>query len=301
VRRLLKWSGIGLGGIVAVAVLAAFGLYLAGGARINRTFDVQERALAIPADSDAIARGRHLAEAVTLCTACHGDDLSGGPIADEPGIAEIYASNLTSGRGGVGSRYDDAAYVRAIRHGVNSEGRGILIMHADAYNHLGEQDLASIVAYVKSVPPVDSEVPRASVTALGRVMVALGLFDMPTMPLVPAEVIDHEAPIPDQIAPSVSAGYGAYLVSIALCKMCHGEEFRGGPPIEPGSPPAPDITVYGVDGGWSEEQFIATIRTGVTPYTRTLDGEVMPWETYANMTDAELAAIRLYVRDVAGS
>ena len=88
---------------------------------------------------------------------------------------------------------------------------------------------------------------------------------------------------------------GRYLVSIALCQMCHGEGLKGAPPIDVGAPPGPDITVYAMAGGWSESQFIETIRTGRTPYGKALDPEFMPWEVYGRLTDDELAAIRTYM------
>lgn len=112
----------------------------------------------------AIARGAHL-EGVTFCTACHGEDLQGDLLFEAPGIATLYAPNLTAGRGGRGAVYDDVDWVRAIRHGVSPEGRGLMIMHSDAYNHLGAGDLAAVIAYIKSVPPVDNPLPGPRVTS----------------------------------------------------------------------------------------------------------------------------------------
>lgn len=88
-------------------------------------------------------------------------------------------------------------------------------------------------------------------------------------------------------------------MSIALCPMCHGPDLTGGAPIEEGAPPGPSLLPYGVSGGWSEEEFIRTIRTGLTPSGRALDGDVMPWEFYGGMTDEELIAIRQYVVSLA--
>ena len=298
-RKVARWTLIGAGSVAAVVVLAAGVLYIKGSVRLNRTYDIAVDAIRTgsPVDS-AISRGRHLAEAVTLCQACHGETLAGQAIVDEPGIATIYASNLTSGRGGTGSRYTDADYVRAIRHGVNPDGRGLMIMHSDAYNNLTETDLAGLIAYVKSVAPVDNEVPPVRAAILGRIFVGLGLFDMESMPLIPAEVIDHARPVPAGPLPAVSVEYGRYLVSIAMCRLCHGPDLAGGPPIEEGAPPSPNIAVYGQPGGWSDEQFMNTLRSGVTPYGKTLNGEAMPWEVYRRMTDDELMAVWSYVKTV---
>ena len=53
-------------------------------------------------------RGRHLAGAVAQCTFCHGEDLGGRAMADDPWVGRLHASNLTTGRGGVARHYDDA-------------------------------------------------------------------------------------------------------------------------------------------------------------------------------------------------
>jgi mono/diheme cytochrome c family protein len=293
-KKIVKWVGIALGGLIGIILIAGVVLSFLGGSRLNRSYSVQPQGIDIPTDEAAIERGRHLARAVTLCVACHGENLAGDTLIDEPMIATIYASNLTAGRGGVGATYTDIDYLRAIRHGVNRQGRGLMIMHSDAYNRLSAADLGAIIAYLKSLPPVDNEVPQSRGAVLGKVFVALGLFDG-AVPLIPAEIIDHDAPIAAAAPAGVTPEYGQYLASIAVCSMCHGSDLKGGPPIEEGAPPGPNIAAYAASGSWSEEQFINTIRTGVTPYGKTLNADVMPWEVYAKMTDEELAAIWRYV------
>jgi mono/diheme cytochrome c family protein len=292
-KRVLKWAGIGLAALLANLVVAAAVLYFVGGSRLNTTYDLQIPDVTIPTDSAAIARGHYLAEAVMLCHGCHGADLEGHVIFDDPSIASIYASNLTTGRGGIGSEYSDVDFARAIRHGINRSGRGLMIMHSDAFHNLGENDLGAVIAHLRSTPPVDNEVPKMTTAPLGRILVALGLFDSESMPLIPAEVIDHSTPFAEPPPLGPTPEYGEYLVSIGICRMCHGADLNGGPPIEEGAPPGPSILPYG--GHWTEEDFVRTIRTGVTPYDKTLDEEVMPWRSYTKMTDEDLAAIRAYV------
>ncbi len=298
-KRFLKWGSIALAVLVGLAAVTAVALFVFGGARLNRSWDVPVAAVVVPTDEESIARGRHLVESIALCSACHSSDLGGELLFEEPGIASVYASNLTAGRGGVGGMYSDADFVRAIRHGINADGRGLMIMHSDAYNGMGLEDLGAVIAYVRSVPPVDRELPSRKTEPLGRVMVALGLFDTENMPLIPAEIIDHERPIPAVPPRGVTAEYGSYLASLALCAMCHGRELTGGPPVEPGAPLPPNIAAYAAPGGWSEEQFIRTIRTGATPYGKALDPAHMPWNVYSGMTDDELAAIWRYIGSVA--
>jgi mono/diheme cytochrome c family protein len=297
----MKWTGIALGALLGLIFAAAIILYFMGASRLERTWDIKVSPVDVPDDEATIARGRHLAEAVTLCHACHGENLGGDVLFDEPMMATLYASNLTSGRGGVGRSYNRDDYIRAIRHGVNRDGRGLLIMHSDAYNHLGERDLSALIAYLESVPPVDNEIPRMTAAPLGKIFVALGLFDTEAMPLIPAQVIDHTMAVPDAPTPAVTVEYGRYLVTIGLCSMCHGPDLRGAPPIEEGAPPGPNLHAYGTESGWPEEQFMITIRTGVSPYGKPLDPEVMPWEVYARMTDDELMAIRTYIVSLGGN
>ena len=297
-RKILKWIGIALAGLFVLVALATVGLSMAGGRRLNKTHNVQVETIAIPTGEAAIARGRHLVQAVTFCQACHGEDLDGDIFDDEPDIATIIATNLTSGRGGVGATYDDADYVRSIRHGVNSQGRGQLIMHSDIYHNLSKQDLGAIIAYLKSVPPVDNELSQTTVAPLGRIFVALGMFDTEALPLIPAEVIDHNAPFVEMPAQGATAEYGGYLMSITLCRMCHGPELAGAPSLEPGMPPGPNLTPGGELGNWSEAEFIQTMRTGVSPHGHELDPEVMPWDVYAKLTDDELKGLWLYLQSL---
>ena len=294
-KRFLKWVGIVIASLLVIALLAALLLYAAGTARLNKTYEIAIADIPVPTDSVVVDRGRHLVEAVMLCLACHTETLAGDVLLEAPGIAAVYASNLTSGRGGIGSAYTDTDYVRAIRHGVNRDGRALMIMHSDAYNALSREDLGAIIAYLRSVPPVDNPLPATVTKPLGRIFVALGMFDMEAMPLIPAEMIDHEASFREAYTPDTTAEYGEYLSTIALCGMCHGRDFTGAPPIEEGGVPGPDIAVYGAGRGYSDQEFFATLRTGVTPYGRSLDPESMPWEVYGRMTDDELRAIRKYL------
>jgi mono/diheme cytochrome c family protein len=120
--RILKWVGITLGAIVAVLVVAVAALYMVGTLRLNRTYEFQVEALRAPTDAGSIARGKHIVEAIGGCQECHGEGLSGQIIEDDPAFARLVASNLTPGQGGIGGRYTDVDYVRAIRHGVRPNG-----------------------------------------------------------------------------------------------------------------------------------------------------------------------------------
>jgi cytochrome c553 len=295
-QKLLKWIGIVLGGLVALLLMVASVLYVLGSARLGKTYDIQPEAITTPNDQASITRGRHLVKALTFCEGCHGEQLQGDAFENEPMIATFYAPNLTSGLGGLGKDYSNADYVRAIRHGVTPEGQGLLIMHSDTYHNLSEGDLGAMIAYLKSVPPVDNKLPNPKIEPFGKILVALGVFDSDALPLIPAEKIDHSAPFAMMPPQGVTAEYGSYLVSITLCHMCHGPELAGGPPLEPGMEPGPNLTPGGELRDWSKDDFIQTMHTGVSPEGEHLDPAFMPWDVYANLTDGELISMWLYLQ-----
>ena len=88
-----------------------------------------------------------------------------------------------------------------------------------------------------------------------------------------------------------TADYGGYLVGSFGCHDCHG------PTLEGGSPPAPAGPNLRVVKGWTQDQFIATIRNGVDPSGHPLS-EVMPWKTFSRLDDEELAAVYSYLHEL---
>ena len=114
-------------------------------------------AVPIPSGPAASARGKHLVESIGLCVECHGDNLSGDILEDDPLFVTLAPSNLTSGRGGVGGEYTDMLFVRAIRNGIDKDGNSMAIVPSYYYNIIGDEDIGSIVAYLKSLPPVDND------------------------------------------------------------------------------------------------------------------------------------------------
>ena len=287
--KILKWFGIVLGGLIGLIIVAVVVLYFIGGSRVNKTYEIQVASITVPTDEQSIERGRHVVESMSLCTECHGEDLSGDILEDDPVFGTFAPRNLTPGQGGIGGTFSDIDYVRAIRHGVGKDGKALVIMPSEFYNKISDTDLGAIIAFLKSLPPVDNEVPESGLGPLGRI------FALLDSGLLPATLIDHEAPRPAEPQPGITREYCEYLTF--MCALCHGESLSGGsvPGNEPDAPLAPNITPGGGPGQWSEDGFISTFRTGVTPDGRVLDNEFMPWQSFGLMTDDELKAIRLYL------
>lgn len=282
-KKLFKWIGTVLGGLVVLLIVAAVGLSIAGGMRLNKTHDIQAEAITIPANEAALARGEHLVN--VACKSCHGQDLSGDVILNDPAIGAVYAANIT----GLGQTHTDADLIRAIRHGVDTDGRQLIIMPAESFIHFSAEDLGAIIAYLKTVPPVENEVPPPQLAFMGRVLMGAGVFGN----IFPAEYIDHNQPFHTMPPIGANVEYGQYLAR--FCESCHGAGLTGAQPGDPESPPAPNLTPSSHLASWSEADFIQTIRTGVTPEGRQLDPNFMPWESFAKFDDEELKGLWMYL------
>ena len=289
-RKVLKWIGIIMGGLVITLFVVATGLMISTDLRFNRVYTLQAEAVAKPGDTVSLDVGRRWAE--MHCQGCHGSDLGGGPLFEDEALGVVDAPNLTTGRGGLGARYQDADWVRAIRHGVRLDGTSVFIMPSNEFYYLSDADLGSLIAYLQTVPAVDRETRTRSLTPLAKLLYAVGAFEN----LLYAETIAHDER-PAAPPAGVTVTYGEYLAHAHGCAGCHGETLAGHQPAEPGAPFAPSLTPGGELGTWSEAEFFAAVRTGVTPAGRRLS-EAMPSQYLVQLTDAELSAIWLYLRSL---
>lgn len=248
----------------------------------------------------SLERGTYLVEGPAACGNCHSPQGPEGPI---PGMAlagmmveqnegfTAIASNITPA-GAVGS-WSDGELARAIREGIRPDGSVIgPPMPIGLYRGLSDDDLMSIVMYLRQVPAVEND-PGESVY---------------NIPLPPAygPPIDTVAAIPK----GVTVEYGEYLAGpIAHCMECHTTFGPQGPMFDShlgaggfafhgpwGTSIAPNITPTGLSE-YSDEELGRMIVAGLRP------GDVpmlppMPYPYFAKMTDDDLAAIMLYLRQL---
>lgn len=288
-KRLLKWIGYILGGIVAVIVVFLVVIYVVTSTRMGKTYPTKVETVAIPSDPAALERGRHLAVAVGKCTDCHGDNLAGKMMADDPVFARLWSANLTRGKGGTGTSYTDADYIRSIRYGVGPDGKPLIFMPSEAFNHINDSDLGAIIAHVKSMPPVDQTIPSPRIGPIARILSVMTEF-----PLIPARTIDRDAPRPAPVAIGLTKDYGDYLMTTGGCKSCHNPNLSGGADIQ--GVKASNLTPAGI-GKWSEADFTKALRTGVRPDGRILSA-VMPWPYTKHLTDDEIKAMWMYLQSL---
>ena len=286
--KVLVWAILALILLVAGAAAA---VYTLSNAKLHRRFTVSVQVPPVPDGADGIARGRHLVQ-TRGCLDCHGANLEGHVVIDDPAMGLTAGPNLTRGRGGLPAGFGRADWVRAIRHGVGFNGRPLVLMPAQEYAHLSDDDLGAIIAYLESVPKVDKDsIP----VRLGPVARALLVANK--MPLA-ADVIDHAHVEPAQIAPAPTADYGRYLA--VGCTGCHGPNFSGGRIAAgpPDWPPARNLTPAGDLGRWTEADFIRTLRTARRPDGTELS-PVMP-RAFGQLDDTELRALWAYLHTLPG-
>ncbi|MGH2518592.1 MAG: c-type cytochrome [Chloroflexota bacterium] len=146
------------------------------------------------------------------CAACHSTNsqlpLSGrnSNFLGSP-LATLYAPNLTPG--GKLKAWTDGQFLRAIRDGVDASGHSLMIMPSDAFHHLSDHDARALVAYLRSQPAVQHQVPERDV------QIGAGLFPTSAQPAIKEPVTAPPA--------AVTKEYGQYLVESIGCSSCHGE------------------------------------------------------------------------------
>jgi cytochrome c553 len=213
-------------------VVLAVALALAAGCGGKYVRPITEEKVAVT--SERLVRGGYLVNQVCACGACHtsrehGDIatepertdafLAGGNIYVAPGMTDgLWIPNITpDAETGVGAWSDDEL-MRAIRDGVTRDGRFMLpLMPFGAYQHLSDEDVRSIVAYLRAVPAYKQAKPRPE-NKLG--LMARVLF---TKIGVQMHAPVHDVPPPGDDP----VRKGEYLTTIAACAECHSLTKKG--------------------------------------------------------------------------
>lgn len=310
-KKVLKISGIILGVIVL--------LLIGGLVYFNSTFPKVSPPPNIIVEStpEKIERGRYLANNVSMCMDCHsernwmlfsappvpGTEGRGGDIFDKnmgfPGT--IHVKNITPAAIG---DWTDGEIARAITMGLNKKGEALFpVMPYFNLNKLTQEDLESIIAYIRTLKPIENEVPDKELDFPLNFIVKT----LPLQTYTPSEPVDK----------SNTVLYGKYLVTIASCGDCHtqsvegepvaGMEFAGGTEMKlPGGTLrsaniTPDMET-GI-GKWTKEMFINKFKSFASDSARNIPADItkefnsiMPWVLYSGITEEDLGAIYDYLR-----
>lgn len=290
-QRWIRRTLIGVLGLACAAVATVVGGAQAGRHKAQRQIGVAAHPIVLRSDTAAIERGRYLYGS-RGCADCHGADGAGRPVIDEgPRGLYVRAPNLTPGRGSAVARYAPQNWDAAIRHGVKPDGRPLLIMPSEDYNRLTDEDLESIVAYVRQLEPVDA--PGASI----RLPMPLQALYAAGVVRDAAEKINHRLAVATPVPEAVTREHGAYVAN--SCIGCHGAGLAGG--RIPGAPPAWPKAANLTPGEGSvlprypdADSFIAMLRSGKRPDGSVIS-PVMPFGTLAQLSEVDARALHLHL------
>ena len=291
IRRLAYFLGTL---VVLIALLGGFAVFKSN-SMLTKKYNPPNESITVVRDSASLARGEHLVTVISKCVECHGDNLGGKVFIDDPALGHVIAPNLTTGKGGVGSKYTDSQMAVAIRHGIKIDSTSALVMPSPEFQVFTDEDVGAIIAYVRSKPPVDNTLPKSTLGPVGRALSATG-----QLPIYVAEDIAVDRPHAATIVRDTSLAYGTYLANAGGCTGCHGPSLSGGkiPGTPPEWPAAANITPTGI-GHYTDAQLREILHSGTRP-DGTHVNDVMPWKYTAKMTDDETAATIKYLRSVPG-
>jgi mono/diheme cytochrome c family protein len=269
----------------------------------------------VPRTPERVARGAYLARHVAGCTDCHGErdwtKYSAPQMPDREGhggmtfaldIGTLRAPNITPAAIG---GWSDGELLRAMTEGVNKSGQPLFpLMPYQAYRTMAREDVESIIAFIRTLPPKEGVIPRSTLNFPMNLIVRT----IPQPATVPTTRPD----------PSDRLAYGRYLTTIADCIACHsqmdrgkpreGMEYAGGLEFKMRSggvqrsaniTPDPETGI----GRWTEAQFVERFKSVAdAPESElALNGRAnteMPWRDYGGMTREDLSAIYTYLRTV---
>jgi mono/diheme cytochrome c family protein len=301
--KIVEFILLGIVVLLAVVISATIGWRPFVGPRTraltNRTFE---------RTPERLARGKYLAESVAGCMGCHslhdwskhdapivpGMEGAGDIFPEEDLPGRIVAPNLTPDpQTGTGNWSDDTL-ARAIREGIGHDGRALFpIMPYQHLRHMSDEDLASIIVFLRSLPPVHHSLPKTAII-------------FPVKYLIRSVPQPVTAPVP---APDLSTPVkrGEYLATLAHCADCHtpqrqgqpiaGLEYAGGFILQGpwGRVASANITPDPSGISYYDDMlFLQVMRTGYVGARRL--NQIMPWSEFRGMTDQDVAAIFAYLR-----
>ena len=304
-KKAIKIIGISIGAIVLLLLVAGLYINIKG----IPTYAVNAPDITVEIDSTRLARGEKLVG--LTCAGCHrgeGGKLVGQHMADVPAMfGEIWSPNITNHPTKGLGRYTDGELIHLLRTGIKRDGK-----YAPPYMaklpHMSDEDLYSIVAYLRSDAPmvqsVDVEQPPTKPSFLVKM---LSNFVFKPLPYPQEEIV---APLKtDKVA------FGRYIaLGVADCNGCHSKDFTTNNAMEPEKSEgffgggtilldeegneiiSANLTMHETGlAGWTEEEFIRCVKFGVRP-DKTMVSSVMPKHTM--LDDEEIGAIWAYLQTV---
>lgn len=268
----------------------------------RQTFERQITGIKSTSDSSVVARGKYLALGPAHCYTCHIPDsvkkmghleqmIGGNPL--ETPFATFYPPNITSDdETGIG-KLSDEELAGAIRYNLNHTNRAMVGFMS--YNGMSDDDIAAIISYLRTTPPVHNLVPDHDYNVIGKILIRF--------------LIKPVKPTILNVQPDTTAEYGRYLAyNVMNCNGCHtnrsstgefiGEPFAGGHSweIDGAKYTAANLTQDDSTGRiakWTRDIFIQRFRAG-----RVLEHSPMPWDAYQTASDFDLKALYKFLEQL---
>jgi len=251
------------------------------------------------ATPERIAWGKYLMEGPMWCFQCHTErnktkpgwpplweKRGSGAVYYKTDSTALYAPNITGDEEtGIGT-YTDDMIARAIRDGVGHDGRALsYAMPWANFRGLTDEDLASVVTYLRTVPPIKNKLPQRVIGPAREEELADNIPPLNGSPTVP----DFSDPV----------SRGKYFIGISDCVGCHTGWYARNPGVFGGGNPMNDNEDHVISpnissdssgmGAWPVEAFLYAMENGRGKSGAL--GKLMPWTSYKNMTDKDLTAI----------
>lgn len=304
-KKVLKYLGIGLGVIVLLILIAGFTINLRG----IPSYEVDIPEYRMQTSPDIVARGKKLT--LTLCAGCHRDpetgELTGTQMKDAPAeFGTIYSQNITQDKEyGIGN-WTPAEIMYLLRTGIKKDG-----VYSPPYMAklplMADDDINAIIAFLKSDDPIVAAINKADQPSEPGFLTKL-LCNIAWKPFPLPEKRIEMPNSTDKIA------LGKYLAHNLDCYSCHSADFKSNNFLDPpqsagyfggGNPtlnyegevvPTSNLTPHATGiGGWTEEQFILAVKSGI------MEGEPKlqyPMQPYALLSDYEVSAIFAYLKTI---
>lgn len=305
-RRLLKIAVYGMFGVVALLIIAiSFTIgwrpFIGPKSRplTDRKFETTQARL---------ERGQYLVEGSLHCFECHSQPdhnlpgapallgtKGGGRVWSDRGFPWLVSPNITPDQRTGAGKWTDDMLARAVREGIGHDGRALFpLMPFRSFSHLADEDLASVIVYLRTIDPISEELPKTNTP-----------FPLSLLLNVFPEPLKTSVPTPNLSTPIAR---GQYLAQISDCEGCHtprgrmspvlaGYEFAGGNVMDQGGSAIAATNITPDPTGisyYDEALFIQVIRTGHVG-ARQLN-PIMPWAYLRNMTDDDLKDLFAYLR-----
>jgi mono/diheme cytochrome c family protein len=290
-----------------VTIVLFLGLMLWAGYSSRKTAKTVRLGRTFESTAARLERGRYIVEGPAHCFECHSEvdweNPGGQPKPGKKGAGTefgkygmpwLVAPNITPDLETGAGAWTDEQFARAIREGIGHDGRRLFpIMPYLYFREMSDEDLASVIVYLRSIEPVRNVLPRTNVPEMMKG--SLPAHQPITEPVSPPDTSDVIA-------------RGKYLVNLGSCSSCHtpmtrqgqliaGLDFAGGMTFKGpwGEVNSANITPDASGISYYDEQlFIKTLRTGHVGARKL--SSIMPWGYFRNMTDDDLKAIFAYLR-----